>query len=313
MSFTSFFLDFERSRRGSLWRQFNGRTVSVFRADSGGFKFCVAGSARTAPHWSPGSWPDEQAALVALWRTVTGQGDEAGYPGAGNGVSGGTLRAIETEYNGYRFRSRLEARWAVFLDAVGILYEYEKQGYSLPSGAYLPDFWIPLDRFRGDDPPGSGSWFEIKPVDPSEDELTLLADLTWATGHRGFLIAGNVGPGEYRLFESWRVRSERQLHAAVVTEGNVLLILADREGPRMNEAGEFHQDDVLVCVRKVTDPGALRFPFGAVTRAILDAPEGILRGAYRAARGARFEHGERPRPGRTRPAPGGDHPDRQRG
>lgn len=54
-----------------------------------------------------------------------------------------TPKAIETSYKGYRFRSRLEARWAVFFDTLGIKWEYEKQGYSLPSGAYLPDFWQP--------------------------------------------------------------------------------------------------------------------------------------------------------------------------
>jgi hypothetical protein len=41
------------------------------------------------------------------------------------------LQPIETRYKGYRFRSRLEARWAVFLDAIGAEWEYEKQGYSL--------------------------------------------------------------------------------------------------------------------------------------------------------------------------------------
>ena len=30
------------------------------------------------------------------------------------------IKAIETYYKGYRFRSRLEARWAVFFDAAGI-------------------------------------------------------------------------------------------------------------------------------------------------------------------------------------------------
>ena len=30
-----------------------------------------------------------------------------------------SLRPIETHYNGYRFRSRLEARWAVFFEAMG--------------------------------------------------------------------------------------------------------------------------------------------------------------------------------------------------
>lgn len=30
------------------------------------------------------------------------------------------MKAIETRYKGYRFRSRLEARWAVFFDALGL-------------------------------------------------------------------------------------------------------------------------------------------------------------------------------------------------
>lgn len=54
------------------------------------------------------------------------------------------IKAIETEYNGYRFRSRLEARWAVFFDAAGIEYEYELEGFVLSDGTkYLPDFYLP--------------------------------------------------------------------------------------------------------------------------------------------------------------------------
>lgn len=54
------------------------------------------------------------------------------------------IKAIETEYNGYRFRSRLEARWAVFFDTAGIEYEYEPEGYDLGNGIYyLPDFYLP--------------------------------------------------------------------------------------------------------------------------------------------------------------------------
>lgn len=50
-------------------------------------------------------------------------------------------RAIETRYKGYRFRSRLEARWAVFFDALGVSWEYEPEGFELPGGVrYLPDF-----------------------------------------------------------------------------------------------------------------------------------------------------------------------------
>ena len=65
------------------------------------------------------------------------------------------VKAIETISNGYRFRSRLEARWAVFFDEAGIPYEYEKEGFIVDGKPYLPDFYLP--------------WFncyaEIKPND----------------------------------------------------------------------------------------------------------------------------------------------------
>jgi len=49
------------------------------------------------------------------------------------------IGAIETRYSGYRFRSRLEARWATFFDHLGCEWEYEKEGYVLPNGdRYLP-------------------------------------------------------------------------------------------------------------------------------------------------------------------------------
>ena len=54
------------------------------------------------------------------------------------------IRAIETEYNGYRFRSRLEARWAVFFEEAEIPFEYEPEGFILKDGThYLPDFYLP--------------------------------------------------------------------------------------------------------------------------------------------------------------------------
>ena len=63
------------------------------------------------------------------------------------------IKPIETEYNGYRFRSRLEARWAVFFDTLGIKYYYEHEGFDLgDAGWYLPDFWLPELK----------TWIEIK-------------------------------------------------------------------------------------------------------------------------------------------------------
>lgn len=54
------------------------------------------------------------------------------------------IKAINTGYNGYLFRSRLEARWAVFFDEMEIKYEYELEGFEFENGVrYLPDFYLP--------------------------------------------------------------------------------------------------------------------------------------------------------------------------
>lgn len=69
------------------------------------------------------------------------------------------MKAIETKYKGYRFRSRLEARWAMFFDAIGFPWEYEPEGFELSDGTrYLPDF-----RLFGH------IWYEIKPETVTED------------------------------------------------------------------------------------------------------------------------------------------------
>lgn len=58
------------------------------------------------------------------------------------------LRAIDTEYKGYLFRSRLEARWAVFFDAMQAVWQYESEGYELGDGLrYLPDFVVNGNTF----------------------------------------------------------------------------------------------------------------------------------------------------------------------
>lgn len=55
-----------------------------------------------------------------------------------------SIKAIDTYYNGNYFRSRLEARWAVFFDLLKLQYKYEPEGYVLDTGeCYLPDFYFP--------------------------------------------------------------------------------------------------------------------------------------------------------------------------
>lgn len=69
------------------------------------------------------------------------------------------LTAIETHYGGCRFRSRLEARWAVFFDAIGWDWNYEPQGFATGPVQYLPDFHIPNETTPVSD---NGMYVEVK-------------------------------------------------------------------------------------------------------------------------------------------------------
>ena len=54
-----------------------------------------------------------------------------------------TIKPIETLYRVHYFRSKAEARFAVFLDCLGVKWDYEPQGFDLGNGLkYLPDFKI---------------------------------------------------------------------------------------------------------------------------------------------------------------------------
>lgn len=66
------------------------------------------------------------------------------------------IRPIETCYGGHWFRSRLEARWAVFFDHLDLTWEYEAQGFEVgpDSTKYLPDFHLPQ----------LGLFLEVKPA-----------------------------------------------------------------------------------------------------------------------------------------------------
>ncbi|UCR74448.1 holiday junction resolvase [Mycobacterium phage Ritam007] len=91
--------------------------------------------------------------------------------------------AIETRYAGCHFRSRIEARWAVLFDHLEIGWEYEPQGFILPSGPYLPDFRLDL---------GDGVWWEVKGKPPTLEERAALFDLVLETGIVGYVAWGGI-------------------------------------------------------------------------------------------------------------------------
>ncbi len=166
------------------------------------------------------------------------------------------LKPIETVYKDFRFRSRLEARWAVFFDTAGVLYEYEKQGYDLDAaGWYLPDFWLPAQK----------AWVEIKGRDPLDYEIRQFCTLASEAKRPLFVFAGDINPAIQSYFA----------HPAHPPSGFVFL------EPCMFwvECLRCHQKEIICADREPCDQCG-----GVRSRA---TPR--LLAAYRAARQARFE------------------------
>lgn len=105
------------------------------------------------------------------------------------------LKAIDTKYKGYKFRSRLEARWAVYFDAIGLEWEYEKEGFEFEvefkDGCkivrYLPDFWLPELNM----------WAEVKPEDLNDEEIEKVELLV---KEKGFPVLKLIGVPERKVY-----------------------------------------------------------------------------------------------------------------
>jgi hypothetical protein len=110
------------------------------------------------------------------------------------------FKAIETKYHGYKFRSRLEARWAVFLDELMIDYRYEPEGYVLEEAAYLPDFYLP----------GHHCFLEIKGKRPTVEEIEKTRLLALYTGEDVCTLFGDIWlPNESMSYNAYRYTSPK--------------------------------------------------------------------------------------------------------
>ena len=215
-----------------------------------------------------------------------------------------TIKAIETEYNGYKFRSRLEARWAVFFDALGVKYEYEPEGYEGMDGIkYLPDFRLPeengvLVEVKGGDEALEKDW----------DKITAAVDFNATPAGDGLLILGNIPNPDRVRFGSIPVFSYLSCRKGVVCgyaaffdqswRKNKLVIgedeilrnlfpsFSNNDGNRVEEDYSSWGSDKPECV--TTEPVYLS------RDALRSYQFNELKEAYRKARQARFEHGETP-------------------
>ncbi|MBD0333040.1 MAG: hypothetical protein ICV66_10315 [Chitinophagaceae bacterium] len=113
------------------------------------------------------------------------------------------ITPIETIYKGRRFRSRLEARWAIFFDAIDIGWEYETEGFQIGNTKYLTDFKLlsfgstKVDLF-----------VEIKSRKPSIEEIKKCYDVSVGTNTDLLLICGMPGLPEFStLGGDWNLKT----------------------------------------------------------------------------------------------------------
>jgi hypothetical protein len=118
------------------------------------------------------------------------------------------IKAIETKYKGYRFRSRTEARWAVFFDYAGLKWEYEKEGYDIDGKWYLPDFYFPDYK-----------WFaEVKGCEFTDDESFMCLRLSEETKMGCILFDGAPSYDRYPMY-LWSEVNKRSVAGFLGFEG----------------------------------------------------------------------------------------------
>ena len=218
------------------------------------------------------------------------------------------IKAIETKYKGYRFRSRLEARWAVFFESIrplwssGFIWEYEPEGFNLGDGGlYLPDFKISYGVHY--------CYVEIKGKKPTEEEF-----------EKGKKIASHTQKPFYFLCQI--PDPDNCINGAVIFDGWVFIpancgfILSD---PHFSMF-DFYRKELSVFLRcspwdcfgadneyyksKYGEPHPYHCALGRMSKIGVEAPffmkacrvdhDNFIRDAAQKARSARFEHGESP-------------------
>lgn len=196
------------------------------------------------------------------------------------------VKPIQTYYKGYKFRSRLEARWAVFFDTCGVKWEYEPEGFDLGDGLYyLPDFVLHgvQGRIQGD------LWVEVKGPMSKEDARKILTfsgvedesedpNCNEYIVKRPILVVGRIPDGE----------TMDRINAAVSEAG-----YTDRDWYGANAFNFFTIDgDYFAAHPGVNKNGGFEL-FGDDSSYLCEQDDLATEQAYRTARCARFERGNR--------------------
>ena len=215
------------------------------------------------------------------------------------------IKPIETIYNGYRFRSRLEARWAVFFDEAGINYEYEPEGFEVEWGnkiyRYLPDFYFPDFKVYAEVKPNKEKLLE------DGEKIAMMIDYLNSPLSDGLVVLGQIpNYDEWDkanipafTFLWWKEGVCSGLCKFINPSGCKTELNIDCDIYDCTSAPDFPKilssDDLTYycCGVVKRDDRFCRWrlePNEQITSAIK------LKGCYLKARQARFEHGEHGRP-----------------
>lgn len=188
------------------------------------------------------------------------------------------FKAIETKYRGCSFRSRLEARWAVVFDALGIKWQYEPQAFEVGGTYYLPDFWLPETQ----------TWVEVK-GSAAQMDWHLMNRAAQGVGglpgllgsgegtRRGLLVLGQIP--DLSLFTD----SAIALHFMLQSDKDGVHPVAASLHPRLGVVPTTNWD-----YAPDVNPILTQLPVDRLV-ARWAVP---VRDGYRQGRGARFEHGQ---------------------
>lgn len=106
-------------------------------------------------------------------------------------------------YDGVQFRSRLEARWAVFFDQLNILWQYEPFVIEGNGKEYKPDFVVFNLLFK------ETVLVEIKPLKPNGEYISYLKSIR-DPKKKEFLIL--IGEPQFGVFNGIRIFGKANQH-----------------------------------------------------------------------------------------------------
>ena len=203
------------------------------------------------------------------------------------------MKAIETRYAGCRFRSRLEARWAVFFDSLNIEWKYEPEGYKILNGKYyLPDFYLPEKDI----------FVEVKGNMTHDDVTTLICA---AFSGMKILVLRDIpkeesfGIGFHRIpyHEYYVPTKDKNLIAFGFTNFRDFLDLNKDDLFPLNFVSHvINKKGEAGCTPSCKDDGECILISGSgikgISHSVVPSFYKIIKPCYDKARQARFEHGE---------------------